>query len=362
LREAFASTLIVLLVLLAILMSNQFAEILGDAAADGLPRDAVFRVFSLTLLRYLTFIAPVALLVGVLLALARLNRDSEMAALSACGIGPLTLLKPIGLLSVGVAAGVAWLAFVESPAANRTIAEIRFDAEEEMELELLTPGSFTTTNSGGTVLYVRESNGDRMQGVFIQTEQLGRSIVVLAEEGRRVQDSATGGFSLLLQNGRRYEGVPGEAGFIVAEFEQGEIPVQIQNREFVTAVEAMPTAGLLGSEEPELRAEFEWRLASPVSVLLLVLLAVPLSRSSPREGRYARVGLGLLLYIIYTNSLSIGRVWVERAAVPDWLGLWWAHGLLGLLALILLLNSAGLLAGRPRSFRLEPKERLESSA
>jgi lipopolysaccharide export system permease protein len=201
-----------------------------------------------------------------------------------------------------------------------------------------------------------------MQGVFIQTEQLGRSIVVLAEEGRRVQDSATGGFSLLLQNGRRYEGVPGEAGFIVAEFEQGEIPVQIQNREFVTAVEAMPTAGLLGSEEPELRAEFEWRLASPVSVLLLVLLAVPLSRSSPREGRYARVGLGLLLYIIYTNSLSIGRVWVERAAVPDWLGLWWAHGLLGLLALILLLYSSGLLAGLSRSFRLEPKERLESSA
>ncbi|NIW24077.1 MAG: LptF/LptG family permease, partial [Gammaproteobacteria bacterium] len=87
LRETFGAWLVVTLVLFVILMTNQFAEILDDAAADQLPRDAVFGVLGLTSLRYITMLTPIGLFLGIMLALARLNRDSEMAALAACGIG-----------------------------------------------------------------------------------------------------------------------------------------------------------------------------------------------------------------------------------------------------------------------------------
>jgi lipopolysaccharide export system permease protein len=72
-----------------------------------------------------------------------------------------------------------------------------------------------------------------------------------------------------------------------------------------------------------------------------------LSRSSPREGRYARLGVGLLIYITYANLLSIARVWVEREQVPEWLGMWWVHAALGLFGLILLARESGWFA---RSF------------
>ena len=84
-RETFAAWLTVMVVLFVILMSNQFAEILDDAAVGRLPRDAVFAILSLTSLRYLMVLTPIGLFLGVMLALARLNRDSEMAALAACG-------------------------------------------------------------------------------------------------------------------------------------------------------------------------------------------------------------------------------------------------------------------------------------
>ena len=115
LREAFNATILVIAILLTILMSNQFAEILGDAAANTVPRDAVWEVFRLTFLRYLTFLTPVALLVGIMLALARLNRDSEMAALGACGIGPAQLLVPVGVLTLMLAAFTAWLVLAKLP-------------------------------------------------------------------------------------------------------------------------------------------------------------------------------------------------------------------------------------------------------
>jgi lipopolysaccharide export system permease protein len=93
--------------------------------------------------------------------------------------------------------------------------------------------------------------------------------------------------------------------------------------------------------DAESRAELEWRIASPLSILILALLAVPLGQSSPREGKYARVGAGLLIYIVYANSLSIARIWVERETIPSWLGLWWVHALVGGLAIFMLLRQSG---------------------
>jgi len=146
----------------------------------------------------------------------------------------------------------------------------------------------------------------------------------------------------VLYNGRRYEGVPGEKGFLVVEFDEHGIPVRSEaKKEFVPIIAAKPTLDLLTSSDPKDRAELQWRISMPLSVLVLALLAVPLSRSSPREGRYARIGVGLLVYIIYTNLQSIARVWVEREIAPPWVGMWWVHALVLALALMLLGREAG---------------------
>src|SRR5687768_11596849 len=117
-----------MLVLFVIFMTNQLADILGDAAADRLPRDAVLAIFGLTALRYLTLLTPITLFLGVTLALARLNRDGEMAALSACGIGMTRLFVPIGAFALLLAIALTWLVMVWTPAASQRIEEIRFQA------------------------------------------------------------------------------------------------------------------------------------------------------------------------------------------------------------------------------------------
>ena len=195
-RETLASTTIVMAVLLLIFMSSQFADTLGDAAADLLPREAVFQVIGLQFLQTLALIAPIGLLLGVLLALARLNRDSEMAALSACGIGPFGLLRPIGLLSVLVASGIGWLALQEGPAASRKIEEISFRAQEQLEFEALQPGQFTSIDAGSTIFYAREAEGSILRGVFVL-----RDFVDRIEIGSAVERDADGGVRLVLHAG-----------------------------------------------------------------------------------------------------------------------------------------------------------------
>lgn len=348
-RECVAVLLVVVATLFLILMSNQFAQILGDAAADELPKEAVFSVLGLTSLRYLTLLAPIGLFLGVLLALARLSRDSEMAALSACGVGPARLLGPVGALTALLAAVISWLALVQTPEASRRIEEIKASAREAMQLAVLEPGRFASPDAGQTVVYSRDVAGDELHDVFLQRQTGDRIVVIIAERGERIQDPVTGKLSFVLYGGTRYEGVPGSRNFSIVEFGEHGIPVRIeQDRDEPEPVEIKPTQALLGSSDPGDRAELQWRISAPLSLFILALLAVPLSRSSPREGRYSRLGVGLLIYIIYQNALSIARVWVERGQVAEWLGMWWVHALAACLGLWLLARESGWLVPAPR--------------
>ncbi|HSG64678.1 MAG TPA: LPS export ABC transporter permease LptF [Gammaproteobacteria bacterium] len=348
LRETFATWLVVTLVLFVILMTNQFAEILDDAAADRLPREAVFAILGLTSLRFFTMLTPIGLFLGIMLALARLNRDSETAALAACGVGPLSLLRPILLLTCLIAVGITWLALVRTPDAAREIEAIRAQAREALELGVLESGKFTTPDSGDTVIYAREVVAAEIRDVFVEHEAQDGLVVIQAERGTRLYDPVDGELSFVFYNGRRYEGSPGTRDFRIVDFDEHGIPVSRDDEnDDEIPVETKPTSELLRSSDPLDRAELQARLSAPVSLFALMLLAVPLSRSRPREGRYARLGIGMLIYITYANMLAVARVWFERELVPAWLGLWWVHAALALIGVILLIREAGLFV-RPR--------------
>ncbi|MFO7286170.1 MAG: LPS export ABC transporter permease LptF [Gammaproteobacteria bacterium] len=353
-RECFAALTLVLVVLFLILLSNQLAEVLGEAAAGSLPREAVFPILGLTSLSYVTMLAPFALFLGIMLALARLNRDSEMVALWACGVGPARLLRPIGLLTLLLAAGTSWLSLVQTPTAVRRIEEIKIEAQEALQVSVIEAGKFASPDSGETVIYAREVHDDELAGVFLQRHVGERVVAILADRGRRVQDAESGHLSFVLFDGMHYEGVPGETDFFVMKFGEQGFPVRVpKDEEYEPPIEMRSTSELVAATDPLSAAELQWRISSPLSAIVLALLAVPLARSSPRAGRYSRIGIGILVYIIYVDSLSIARVWLERGLVPEWIGLWWVHVLAGLVGLLLLARESGWLAAQPSKARSE---------
>ena len=88
-------------------------------------------------------------------------------------------------------------------------------------------------------------------------------------------------------------------------------------------------------------AEFQWRLAMPISVFILSLLAIPLSEVKPRQGKYARLIPAIFIYIIYANLIFVARVLIQKGSLPAFIGIWWVHGLLLLVALGLLAQFFG---------------------
>jgi lipopolysaccharide export system permease protein len=341
LRETVQAWLVVTVVLLLILVTNQFASVVGDAAADKLPREAIFRVMGLTSVQYLTILVPVGLFLAIMLALARLYHDSEMAAMMACGVGPTDLYRPVLLLAGVLALGVGWLAIVVSPAAVREVQVLAEEAKRAATLGILEPGRFLSFNNGEAVLYAESvTPDDHLRRVFVQRRIGPRIEVIIADEAWARTDPDNDARVLTFARGRRYEGVPGEASFRVVEFAEHGIPYALQPR---AAGDLKPEARssldlYRGGTAADL-AELHWRIGVPLTLFVLAVIAVPLARTEPRKGRFAGLAPAVLLYVIYANLLAAGKGWIERGQLPVAAGLWWVHALF-------LVAAAGMLAGQ----------------
>ena len=338
-REIAQTWLAVTAVLLFILLTNQFARVLGDVAKDKLPKDAVFQLIGLTALQYMTLLVPIALFLAVLLGLGRLYRDSELPAMMACRVGPAGIYRPVMWLLTPLVAGVAWLAMDVAPGALVAVERIGVEARRQADLSSIEPGRFTSAGSDGATVYAERVQGPgQVENVFLQQrDESGRVEVVVAERGEQ-QDSADPDTRFfVLYNGRRYEGVPGTPSFRIMTFGEHGIPYRLPSVDDpVPEPEVMSTIDLLTPATPAESAELHWRIGVPVSTVILAIFAVPLSRSQPRQGRYGRIAVGLLVFIIYFNLMSAGKAWLEQGVVPATLGLWWAHALMLMLALGLL--------------------------
>jgi lipopolysaccharide export system permease protein len=344
LREVMQTWLAVTGVLVAILVSNQLSRVLGRAASDEYGRHVVFDLIALGAIMNLSVIVPVGLLLAIVLALGRLYHDSEMTALQGCGYAPSRTLWPLSGFAVLIAAGLAWLAFVQVPRADEQAQLLRQSAVKEAQFGQLDAGRFRSFLSGGgdAVFYAERVDAEGvLHNVFVRRETAGRVEVALANTATYSKADAHGMHFVTLYNGRRYEGVPGQDDFRVIEFGEHGIPIIAPEETLATSdPDTKPTSELWGSGSPVDIAQLQFRASSPIMALVLTLVAVPLSRLRPRQGRYARVGFAIIVYFVYSNLLSASKVWVEKGTLSPAIGVWWVHVLLFTFGIYLIMRES----------------------
>jgi lipopolysaccharide export system permease protein len=340
LREVITTWIVVMGVLLVILLANQVAAVLERAAASQFPQGVVFELIYLGMLQYLGILVPVGLLLGIVLALGRLYHDSELAAALACGARPVTLYGGVIGLGVLLAAGLAAITLFVAPGATAQALTIRNAAVRAGQFAPLQPGTFRAFGGGSAVVYAEKIDPDGMlQNVFLERNEGPNVEVDVARSAQHTvsPDGTTQAIKLL--DGESLQGIPGSAQFRIMHFSANFIPFRVPPaKSAVTDLDARPTATLLASRDPKLQAELQWRLSMPLMCIVLTILAVPLARLRPRQGRYARVWLAAVIWLIYSNLITAGQAWIAHGAVPAVLGLWWAHGAVVLLALAVLLG------------------------
>ena len=344
LKEVIHGWLAVTVVLWLILVSNRLVRYLADAASGEIPGSVVFSLLGLKMIWYLVHVVPFALALGVMLGLGRLYRDNEMTVMSACGVGPWRIYKPLLAFGFIVALLLGWMSLYVSPAVEGMSHNLKQEAERQAEVTVMGVGRFNEIQGGKLTFYAERLSPDktRMENLFVvvrgDSERGKPPQILTAKSSYRTQDETTGDDFLVLVDGYRYEGIPGRADYKIMEFDEYGVRVELPAVRVREKTKARSTTSLLGSSKLKDIAELQWRLAMPVSVMVLLFLAVPLCKSSPREGRYGRLVIAILLFVIYYNLLGTAKVWVEQGAIPALPGLWWVP-LLPVMLGLLFLNS-----------------------
>ncbi len=336
LREVVAGFLAATAILLLVMVGGAVTELLSKIARGRIPADMLLSLVALHTVNMLSILLPLAALLGVLFGYGRLWRESEMAVLQASGLDARGLLRPLLVFVLPVMLTLAVISFWAGPAAERKAQELLMRASRSLIVAGLEPGRFVELPGRDGVIFVGEmsADGTRFKRLFIESERhdpgLGKTRidVITAASGFLYHDADGVGRYIAMQDGFRVEGKLGEDDFRLMRFKRNDmkLPDAVREDSELTEKRNAATSRLWQSpDDPVLRAELHWRLSAPLSALVLVLLALPLSRSSPREPRFARLFLALLAWLIYYNLLLLGRTWIATGKLSSTLGLWWVY-------------------------------------
>ena len=344
-REMLVTWLAVTVVLLVIMIGNVLARSLSKVTDGAIAADVLLTLVAIKSVSLLVTLIPLGLYLGILLAHGRFYRDNEMAVMHACGVGWRDIFRPtavVGLIGVVV---ISLLSVFASPWAARYEQGLKQEISERSALALLTPGRFVESSDGASVFFTRSINNDktRFDEVFLYRKREGQPPAVdVARWAAYQQDVETGNEYLVLNDGQSTVGTPGDADYAVTSFRrQGVLRPREATQEPRLRVKGKTLQQLWTSTDLGDKAELQWRIAIPLAALLLALLAVPLSYTSPREGRFGKIAIAILLYIPYANLLVLARKWVAAGTSPAGVGLWPVHLLVIALIAYLMIRRLG---------------------
>jgi lipopolysaccharide export system permease protein len=327
LREFTATGIAAFFVLLAITITTQLIRFLGYAARGNISSDAVLTFLGFASLRYLPHLLSIALFISVLITLTRSYRDSEMVVWFTSGQGLNAWIRPVLIYAAPVTVVIAILSFSLAPWAILKTEEYRRQLEGQDDIAAISPGVFKESRNGERVFFVEKlaANLSTVANIFVHSDEKGEVGTTVAKRGYQ-ETAANGDRFLVMLNGRRYVGSPGSAEFRIIEFEKYSVRVESSEvKETMPSVKALQIPALVADASPDARAELVWRTGLPLSALVLSLLAIPMSFVNPRAGRSLNLMLAGLLYMVYTNLLSIFQAWVAQQKVGVFSGMWGVH-------------------------------------
>lgn len=337
LREFANTAIAVFVALFAILLTTQLIRLLAEAAGGKLASEAVVALLGFGALNYLPVLLSLTLFISVLLSLSRSYRDSEMVVWFSCGKSLAAWVRPVLIFAAPIVAIIAALSLFLSPWALSKSSEFRQKMDSRDDVSQVAPGAFKESTMADRVFFVEAVSGKEglVRNVFISSVQHGRLGVMVAAHGHQESMPNSDRF-LVLENGHRYEGTPGQADYRIMEFER--YAVRIETREAQGIQETpknLTVRQLVKNPSAQNRGELLWRLGIPLAALNLALLAIPLSFVNPRAGRTNNLIFAILTYMIYSNLISISQAWVSQGRLSFGIGVWLVHVVMfGLLLLL----------------------------
>ncbi|MDW3095181.1 MAG: LPS export ABC transporter permease LptF [Gammaproteobacteria bacterium] len=314
-RDIVAAIASVALILLLIILGKLFIQLLGEVLDGDLSANMLGAVLLLGVIRYLVILLPFSLFIAIILVLSRMYKDSEINAAMAGGASNKDLIKAVMSIGIPVLLAVYLLVSYISPWAHRLAEVIESVTEQSMVLGQLSPGKFFELESTGWVVYAEseDSEDGSLRNVFVQRSEGGKLVVEVAERAHIESDDEDLTQVFVLFDGKTIEGIPGQADYAISTYQEHRVyPPRTDFSREASKAKYQDLVSLFSMRDASYVAEIFQRCSIVFSTLVLMLLAIPLSKVAPNSGRFSRLAIAVLIYILYLNLVIVACSWIKR--------------------------------------------------
>jgi lipopolysaccharide export system permease protein len=330
-REVLQTTVAVTIVLVVIIMSGRFVKYLSEAASGKFDPAVLFSIMYYRLPGFLELIIPLGFMVAIIMAYGRLYAEHEMTVLSSCGMSQSRLLAYTFVPGIIVAIVVGLCSLYLTPLGLQKAGQIFEQQKNRNELDIVKPGRFQVSRTGKVVTYI-EAQGKALElnGVFVASTGVAKDepiITIKSESAQRLNHEVYQQRYLQLNNGVRYQGRPGAVNYRVTHFEAlGQHLAEAEDTSFTpNKISSKPTLELWSDTDAEKQAALQARISAPLIIFIITILAVAMSYTTPRRGRYVMLFPAIIIYLVYLVLLNSARESVESKALAPIFGLWSVH-------------------------------------
>ena len=355
-REIVPPFLLALLVFTFILIIPFLIDLAEDLIAKGVPAGTILQLTVTLLPQALALTIPMALLIGLLVALGRLSADREFVVMMACGISPYRLLQPILVFSVICWGLTSWVMLKAMPDSNQRFREISTEIAMNRAEGEVRPRVFFE-DFPNIVLYVREvpTNGQGWLGVLAaDTSNPSAPVIFIAKSGRMIVDRQARTINMVLEEGTRHSTKLEDPSFYeVSKFERTIVslnPESVFPRTGPARGERELSVEELQARAVELQAqgisphrpimEIHKKFSVPVACFVFAVLGLALGASNRKDGKLAAFVLGIAVIFGYYVIMFTAEALTKGFWVPAWLSMWIPNILLGAAGVFLLINRA----------------------
>ena len=318
-----------------VLFGNQFILTVQESVEKGIPIQELMPLVSFNMIRDMSTLLSLSLFLTIILTISNLYKNSEAIVMNSLGLNDkhfMIFIQPIVLLSFVI---IFFLTIIAVPWANQQKNIMEEETKNASEFSFITEGEFEIFKQGDIVFYASESKSldttgkQNMEEIFIYGINDGNPVIVLASEANKYIDSKSNSTYLKLKDGIRYMGIPGNENVNILNFDTYDLEIvsgEIRKSLAVyTQIESKNTLDLIKDGSLYDKAELQWRLSQPISVLILTVIGVFLGKTSPRGGNGVNLLIGIIIFLLYYNGLLVAKSAIELGQVDPIIGLWGVH-------------------------------------
>lgn len=355
-RETLAPFALTLLILTFVLQIPTIMEVAEKLLTKGVNLPTIGRILLTLLPMSVAITIPVALLVGLLMALGRLSGDREAVAMQACGVSLYRMCRPVLLLALVAAGATAWVMIEALPRGNRSYRDIIYSIIQAKAESDIRPRVFFE-DFPNLVLFVRdvppESRG--WQEVFLaDSRNPSEPQLLTAQRGHFVLEPEARRVDLVLENGIVHRTRPDNPQqYELQTFQSLTVqldPEAVFPRQGLTPGDNELTIPQLRTKAREMREAglsphgpimaIHRKYSIPVACLVFAVLALGLGVTHRKDGKSSSFVVAIAVVLVYYFVMYVGEAMAKGQQVPAWLAMWIPNIVLGAAGLVLLVFRA----------------------